>query len=142
MEDEDHLDHESEAPEESGSNKTLKRRRRSVAKLRRELSEDELSTPGVQKLLIDEIERLETENSLLSEYRDKYYDSDKSVAILEERDKKKVAVQVMSDACLAVGAAALGLTPFLWSSGPLGLIMVVFGVILIVGSAFTKFVGR
>ena len=41
--------------------------RRSFAKLRRELSDDELSSPAVQRLLIDDIERLEREVAELKE---------------------------------------------------------------------------
>ena len=43
--------------------------RRSFANARRELSEEELSTPVLQKLLIDEVERLEAYNNELSSYR-------------------------------------------------------------------------
>lgn len=43
--------------------------RKSFAKLRRELSDEELSSPAVQRMLIDEIERLDAERTELASFR-------------------------------------------------------------------------
>jgi len=56
--------------------------RRAFSKLRRELTDEELSSPAVQRLLIDDIERLEKENGKLSDYQDSYYTADKKAAVL------------------------------------------------------------
>ncbi len=56
--------------------------RKSFSKLRRELSDDELSSPAVQRMLIDEIERLDADRVELISFRGKFHDSDKKVAVL------------------------------------------------------------
>ncbi len=141
MEDEDYP----EAAEGLTFSETLKRRRRSFAKLRRELNEDELSSPAVQRLLLDEIERLESENSTLSELASKYYDVDKTVAVLKEKDKQNVAVEMMSSVGLALGAVALGSGPSIWSlesSEASGWFVMGAGVVLMTVSVITKVLRR
>lgn len=145
MEDEDYSEYDPDAAEGLTSSETPKRRRRSFTKLRRELNEEELSSPAVQKLLIDEIERLESENSSLSELASKYYDVDKTVAVLQEKDKQNVAMEVMSSVGLALGAVALGSGPSIWSlesSEALGWFTMGIGVVLMAASVITKFVRR
>ena len=141
MADKDNADQEPEATKEAASSYVPKGRR-SFAKMRRELSEEELSTPAVQKLLIDETERLETENRTLAEFRDNYHRADKRVAILEEERKKSVAQEIIFGVCLAVGAAALGYAPSVWSEQPTGWIFLVFGFILIICGIASKVVKR
>ena len=58
-------------------------------------------------MLIDDIERLEREHFSMSEYRDRYYKADKIAAILEEKYKGNIAVEVMFGVCLTLGGAVL-----------------------------------
>jgi len=116
--------------------------RRSFAKLRRELSDDELSSPAVQRLLIDDIERLEREVAELKELRDRFQEADLRCAVLEERSKKSTAHDVMYGVCLTVGAAALGYAPAVWAQQPSGWLSIVFGGILIVGAVWSRAVKK
>ena len=59
-----------EAPESSTS---APKSRQSLSRLRRELSEDELSLPAVQRLLIEELERLDRQNAELQDYRVRFH---------------------------------------------------------------------
>ena len=56
--------HQELAPEDTGEGTPLShsKGRRAFSKLRRELTDEELSSPAVQRLLLDDIERLEKEN--------------------------------------------------------------------------------
>ena len=141
MEEEEYLDQARYASEETASNET-KKGRRSFAKMRRELSEDEFSSPAVGKLLIDEIERLETDNSSLSDYRDRYYRADKAVGVLQEKQKVQVSGEIIFSVCLTIGAALIGLSASEWSSQPTGWIMVSSGVVLFICGIASKFVKR
>jgi phosphotransacetylase len=116
--------------------------RRAFINVRRELSDDELLSPAVQRMLIDDIERLEKEKFELSEYCEKFYEADKRSAILEEKVKSSVSQEVIFSVCLTVGSAALGYAPSVWASQPTGYISIVFGVVLIIGGIASKVVKR
>ena len=128
--------------EEGADVPAIQKGRRSLSNVRRELSEDELKSPAVQRMLIDEIERLERENLDLCDYRDKYYESDKRVSILDEKNKERLSGQVVFGVCLTVGAALLGFAPSLWTSQPGGWLSIIFGLVLIVGGIASKVVKR
>jgi hypothetical protein len=112
--------------------------RKSFAKLRRELSDEELSSPAVQRMLIDEIERLDTERNDLASFRSKFHDSDKRAAILEERFKGKISIEIIHVACITVGAAALGYAPSIWQNQPTAWMAAIFGVVLIIAGLAAK----
>ncbi len=139
VDDENYLDEEPKTTERAPP---ATKKRRSFSKMRRELNEEELSTPAVQKLLLDDIERLESENSSLSKYRDKYYQAKEAAAILEEKGKNNTAIETMFGVCLTVGAAALGFVPSLWSSQPHGWVIAILGAALIIGGIASKVVKR
>jgi hypothetical protein len=105
--------------------------RQALTKIRRELSEEELASPAVQRLLVDELERIERENQQLLSFREKYFVSDKQVAILEERLKKSLAGEIVFGACLAVAGASLGYVPAVWSHQPTGYLALGFGVVVL-----------
>jgi hypothetical protein len=102
-----------------------------------------LSSPAVQRLLIDDIERLEKENGKLGDYQDSYYEADKKAAVLTEKLKTNVAQDVIFGVCLTVGAALIGFAPSIWTPGkPNGWISIALGVVLIIGGIASKVVKR
>jgi len=131
-------------PEDTGEGLTVPsgKGRRAFSRLRRELSDEELASPAVQRMLIDDIERLEKENDEAIQYRDRYHQADKKAAILEEKLKASVAQEVIFGVCLTVGSAALGYAPSVWSAQPSGWISIAFGLVLIVGGIASKVVKR
>jgi hypothetical protein len=141
MPDTDLIDQEPSENELESSNFSIKPRQ-SFSKLRRELSEDELRSPAVQRLLLEEVERLERQVSELTTYKEKYYVMDKRTAILEQKVKKSIASEVIFGVCLCVGAAALGFAPAVWNNQPIGYIAIVFGLILIAGGTVSRLVQR
>jgi hypothetical protein len=132
------------APEDTGEDAPLShsKGRRAFTNVRRELSDEELSSPAVQRMLIDDIERIEKEKNELSEYQVKFHEADKKSAILEEKVKSSVSQEVIFSVCLTVGSAALGYAPSVWSTQPTGWISIVFGVVLIIGGIASKVVKR
>jgi len=130
-------------PDESGAlpvETSTPKGRRSLARVKRELSEEELSTPGVQKMLIEELERLDTEARELEQYRDKYYIAEREVAVLNEKFRKNVAVEIIANGSLTIGAAAIGYAPAVWTSQPTGWIAIVFGAVLIIAGVVARVV--
>lgn len=68
-----------EEPEIRGKpeSSVVPKERQSFKKVRRELTEEELSTTGAQRLILDEIDRLEEENNFLKGIQSKYHEADK-----------------------------------------------------------------
>ena len=135
-------DHQDIAPEDTGeATHPHSKGRQSFNKVRRELSDDELSSPAVQRLLLDDIERLEKENEKSSVYQDKYHETDKKAAVLNEKLKSNVAQDVIFGVCLTVGAALIGVAPSLWTlDKSYGWYSVALGVVLIMCGIASKVV--
>ena len=110
--------------------------RRAFSRLKRELTDEELGSPGAQKMLLEELERLGEDNSVLQSYRDKFYDCDKHLTVANAKLKRTIGMEILSGGCVAIGAAAMGYAPAVWTSQPTGWISLVFGaVVTVVGIA-------
>ena len=114
--------------------------RRSFARMRRELTDDELSNPAVQKMMMDEIDRLDREREDLLTYRDKFAETDKSCAILHEKLKPKIAADVFFGGGTAIGSAMIGLAPSVWNVGVIGIALGALGVALLLSGILAKVV--
>jgi hypothetical protein len=120
-------------PDEVGSEPIageLPKSHRALSRLKRELTDDELGSPGVQKMLLDFLERAEEDNVDLKPFREKYYQTDKQNGVLQEKLRFRTAADIVSMGSLAVGAAALGYAPSVWASQPSGWIALAFGILL------------
>src|SRR4051794_275993 len=98
-------------PDESGAQPVAaptSKSRRALSRLKRELTEEELATSGVQKMLLEEIERVQEEVNELRLLQAQYHTADKAVAVLTEKLRTKLGAEIISAACLTVGAAAIG----------------------------------
>jgi hypothetical protein len=113
---------------------------RAFDRLKRELSDDELASPGVHKLLLETLARAEDELSTLRAFRDKFHSADKGKGILEEKLKVRRASEAVSMGSLAVGSAALGYAPILTSTAYGGWVAVAFGTVLIGVGIYAKVV--
>jgi hypothetical protein len=116
--------------------------RRSLAKLRRDLTDDDLASPGARKLLVDEIDYLSEDNEKLTEYREKFFEADKRTAVLEERLHKNKVQEGMSVICVAVGGLLLGLIPSMPPTQSYTWLWIVIGGVLILGGGLLKWVPK
>ena len=91
-----------------GSARPLLKGRRAFQNITRELSDDDLTNPAVGKLLLNELDRLEIENDELKDYQDRFYETDKKVAVLQKKNKTNLATQIISGGCFTIGGALLG----------------------------------
>src|ERR1700690_4227555 len=111
-------------PDEAGSKpitgEETPKSHRAFSRLKRELSDEELGSPGFQKLLLDYLAQADDENAALKSYRDRFHEADKRNGVLEKKLKTDTAAEVISMGSLAVGAAALGYAPSLWSTSHAG----------------------
>jgi hypothetical protein len=105
--------------------------RRSFARLKREMTDIELSNPAVQKMMMDELDRMDEEREALLLYRDKHAEVDKENAVLKEKMKPKVAADVFFGGCTCVGSIFIGLAPSAWAIGVIGQICAGAGALLV-----------
>ncbi len=100
-------------PQESGKSddeaQSVKTRR-AFSKLRYELSDDDLKSPGVQKMLLNEIDRLEREQIDLLVFRTNFHIVDKEKAILSEKFKTLIWSEVLYTIGIAIGPLLIGIS--------------------------------
>jgi hypothetical protein len=109
-----------------------------LSRLTRELSDDDLKSPGVQKLLLELLAEAEKEVAALKSFRANYHEADKRNGVLEEKLKKHTALEIASIAMLAVGGGIMGLAPKMWSQQPAGWVLLITGAVLVIGGIATK----
>jgi hypothetical protein len=110
------------------------------SKLKREITEEDLKHPAVQRILLSEIDKLEIENIELKKIRDKYYEVDKTKAVIEEKLQKVTSNEILFTFSLTIGSIIIGfaasdsnkLADYKW-------LFIVIGAILIIGGLISKF---
>lgn len=129
------------APDENGAvpvSSQEPKSRKTFARIRVELSDEELASPGVQKMIVEELGRSQEIISSMENFREKFYEVDKSLAIEIQKGRRHLALEIISGGCLATGAAAIGYAPSLTSLPLAGYIAVGFAVILILIGVLAK----
>lgn len=113
--------------------------RKSVASIRRELNDKDMTHPAVAKLLLDDVERLEQDNTDLSSYRGKYHEADKRAAVLDQKLRASTSQEIVFGTCSTLGGAALGYAPAVWNaSTSTGQIVLAAGIVLIICGIVAK----
>jgi hypothetical protein len=115
-------------------------RRQAFRDVRRQLSDDDLASPGVQKLILDELERAEAECDQLRGYIDRYHEAEKRAAILNERLKPIRSIDLLFGVGVGLGGAILGLAPVFWTEKLQAVICLIVGALLILGSVAGRLV--
>jgi hypothetical protein len=118
---------------------TFTSRRLSLTNVRRQLTDDELANPGVQKLILDMLEEAESERDNNKVYITSYHEVDKKAAILGEKLLADKKVDVFFGLGVGLGGAILGLAPYFGQIKTMfGLICGFIGLALIVGSSIGR----
>lgn len=92
----------------AGSGLSASKGKQAFENINRKLSDDDLTNPVVGKFLLNEKDRLEIENDELKDYQDRFYEADKKVAVLEEKNKTNLATEILSGVCFTIGGVLLG----------------------------------
>lgn len=112
---------------------------RPYSRLRRELSEEDLTNPAVQKLIISDIDKLEARISDLEDFQVKFYETEKDKAVLQEKLKGHNSHEILYSFCLSAGSGLLGISS-LFEMKEEGWIFLTIGGLLIVGGILSKYV--
>lgn len=116
--------------------------------LKREISEEDLKTPAVQRILLGEVDKLENKFIVIEEelkekqaelnsLRMSYHQIDKEKVVLEEKVKKSKSQEILYSFCLSAGSVIIGFAKAVWDQG-LGGIFLALGMFLIIGGIITK----
>lgn len=118
-------------------------RRAAFRDVRRQLTEEELKSPGVHKLLLEMLQEVDDEREELRSYVSLYHESDKRAAVLSEKVITQTAIEVLFGVGVGLGGAVLGLAPFYWAIKPeYGVITAIVGLGLIVGATAGRIIKK
>ena len=110
------------------------------AKVQRLLSEEDMSSTAVQKLLLNENDRMSREIEKYHVLEDKFHARDKEAAILEEKFKKTTGADILYTLCTTGGSALVGFSKAFWDNN--GWILLVIGFVFVLGGIIFKFVKK
>lgn len=110
------------------------------ANVRRALSEEELASPAVQRLLLSDYDRVERECERLKSFEDEYHKCDKRVAVLEEKLKTSTASEILYTCCVSIGSVLAGVSSIYWNNR--GWLLLCIGIALVIGSVIYKLVEK
>jgi len=142
---------ENEVPKDEGA-KAIKANESIIpsspySNIKREITEDDLKSPAVQRILLGEIDKLENRNidlefsfkNSVSNYdilKDKYHNRDKEAEILSEKLKTHKSQEILYSFCLTSGSIIIGLAKTVWAE--YGILFLGIGLFLIIGGIITK----
>ena len=118
--------------EETAQPVAARKTRQAYSKVRRELNEEEMLTPAVHRLLVNDIDRLEEEVGDLRHFRDDFYKCAEERAVLKGARNQQLAVQIVKDVCFATGGWLTGMSQGLWNNPPYGTVVLLTGFALII----------
>jgi hypothetical protein len=110
---------------------------------RRNLTQEELSHPAVQRFLIFEIERLDRACADTGGYVELYHDQRVTIASLSENVKVSRKNDILSSLCLAIGSAGIGAAPSiigLKEGGIPGALVGIFSAVLLLGGIASRMI--
>lgn len=131
-----------EIPEEAGNNVVKTSHQSFVPNspysgIRREISEEDLSSPAVQRILLGEVDKLQSQVCELEAIESQFHLVDKKTAILEEKLKAVNSHEVLYSLTLTVGSIVIGLSSMIWDKG-YGWIAIAIGSILVIGGIASR----
>lgn len=130
-------------PPERTSTTQPKSRRASLGSVRRPLTEDELKSSAVQKILIDILEDAEQTRDEYKSYVDAFHGADKRASILAEKLNLDHSVEITFGVGIALGGVIMGIAPYLWGVDNLsGVLSALIGLCLIIGASIARAVKR
>lgn len=124
-------------------------RRQAYLEIRRQLTEEDLKSQAVAKLILDELAESESECESLRGYVERYHEADKRAGVLEERlvgrdqvtrerARGRAGIDIIFGAGVGVASLLIGIVPNLWTSQPYAGILLALSIVLLLGSIVAK----
>lgn len=93
-------------------------------------------------MLLEKLENAEAKCDVLQAFVERYHQADKRVAVLEEKLKANLVIDVSFTVGFGVGCSVLGLIPTFWDGTAKGPAALAVGLILVVGSVIVRIIRR
>jgi hypothetical protein len=138
LKDESQIDEEPTSPPTSMAVVEI-RKPKSYETLKRRLSEKELMNIGSVNLMIDDIERMESELVELRQLRSQFHDKDKQHAILVEKLAAYKLSELSDNISISLGALLVGSAKALWTVDYFGIVALIGGLALWLAGTAMKF---
>lgn len=108
--------------------------------LTRQLTEDDLNSPGAQRLILAELDKYDECKKDLNYYKEQYHRKDKENAVYRQLVTSTRAFDIIYSTLLAIGPALLGLSTYFFTNKDVlgGIIMICIGVICLIAGICTK----
>ena len=137
------MKHSEDMEEETGATEAPLRNKKDIdffPLIVHSLSEEELKSPAVLKMVISENENKEKEIKHLKEIEEKFHECDKNLAINQEKLKLKTSLEIFTDLVYTIGGLILAISTTDFQSGFKihNIIFIVIGLVLIIGTAIAK----
>ncbi|WP_321792786.1 hypothetical protein [Caballeronia sp. J97] len=136
------MDLKEQAPDDSGATPIGNEeptKRDALSGVDRVVQLADLNHPGVQKLVLDRLDRAEARVLELERYRQDYHDTREKLVVAESSLKRIMSLDVLQSTLLGVGCMAIGLLPTAWGNWGLFCIGGLGGLAMVVGSFVSKF---
>lgn len=107
--------------------------------INRQISETDLQSPAVQRILLGEVDKLQYRVMTLERIEEQFHAVDKKCAVLEEKIKALASREILYSFCLTIGAIIIGLSSIVWNEG-YGWVAIIIGSSLVVGAVLSKLI--
>src|SRR5258708_6800183 len=94
--------------EQAQETKTVKKG--AFEKLDRAIDEKDLKNPAIARILLNSIDTLTAEKLELESYRDKFHETDKRCAVLEQKSSSESRFQILNVASFGIGGVVFGVS--------------------------------
>ncbi len=132
-----------DSEEETGANEVTTENKKELnfyPRTVQSLSEKDLKSPAVLKMVLSENKELKREREKLKEIEKKFYESERNLAIVNEKLKKKTSSEIFTDVVYTVGGLIIAISTLDFNSRFTihnGLFILI-GLLLIVGAAIAQ----
>jgi len=111
--------------------------------IRRQLTEDELKSPAVQKLLLDMLEEAAADRDEYKAYVEAFHEADKRASVFSERLNADKSIEVFFGFGMGIGGILCGFAPVFWTiHSSYGIMCLVVGASLILTACIGRLVKR
>lgn len=116
--------------------------RKALRSIGRDLEPDDLKSPGVQKMLLDTIDRLEEEKWELRQSKEDFHTADTNLKVMDEKLKQRTFVEIMYSVCLMLSGVLISLSFRKELDEVTSYFLLSTGVVLSLSSIFARYIGR
>ncbi len=118
-------------------------RRQALSNVRRQLTDEELSQTGTQKMLLEMLEEAENEKENLKSYVTSFHEADKKASVLGEKLKADRAMEILFGVGVGLGGAIFGLAPYFWDANSIhGILCLIIGLVLTISASIGRAVKK